>query len=197
MIIYICCWVAIALISPVMTGLSLYMNKNLFVSIHDLKRNAIKISRMCAALYILFLIVLVLISTLDFLILSTYLTYCDQMKQGKLASAINSLRKALEKSSSSVVGHSDSMLTGELESEVEIERKKAERRLAAYREMADAQINEIMQKIMTLKVVRHESVRYSNDIEDIAGLKEGQDGSFDSESADDELFKRRDSSAEL
>jgi len=150
--VYVGLWVAAAIISPTMTTLSLIENKSL-ANYRYAHKHRYTVLRVSCALYFFFTVMLIILNSLDLLILSTYFRYCDMLKPGVIQRIVDSLHKSLSSSIEDDHDGSYYSLRSLEKSEEDIEREKAKRRLAAYKEMANAQINEILRTMMTLKSV--------------------------------------------
>ena len=76
--IYVICWIILGVVFLSVTVMSIYMN-NLLKSAEVAYINAFFVIRMAIALYILVCVLFMLTILLDFLVLSTYLRYCDKL----------------------------------------------------------------------------------------------------------------------
>ena len=76
--IYVICWIILGVVFLSVTVMSIYMN-NLLKSAKVAYINAFFVIRMAITLYILVCVLFMLTILLDFLVLSTYLRYCDKL----------------------------------------------------------------------------------------------------------------------
>ena len=83
MLWYMACWISLAVFTPIIFFLSFTMSKKFDnIALLLIPKNAKTVLRMAISLYYFLTLLLVVLGVLDFLIMTIYLNYCEELQPG-------------------------------------------------------------------------------------------------------------------